>query len=1006
MASAEDELRVALVVNANIKGMQTAMRQMQALMKGTAENIDESLSKIGQRGGDPTRKLQDGISKMQGSMRAATGNMTAQLNDITSTLLSGSSPFTVMVQQGSQVTQILQEMASQAKRTGQAFSIFSLLGGAFKNLISPMSLVVNGMILLGGMALPKLIDLGKSWLGISGETEKKLKEEASALENLTKKYGDLLPAMQRVQKARDDAAAKQDIAGALATSTAEVWKPTQEAINGVVTQVEDLRDALRDFAGDDRSVAQMGMSFDELLEKVKNNTATVAELQTLVSNIRAANLKLGGDPELEKLAQTIEAMIPALTLAGRETQNLEADARAAENSLLGMHEAATLFAQAMGLSGPVVDQLLEGLEKLSPEVSKIGTQIKDQLGAAFEEAAKKQKAYDEAMKKMEETAQGPLNDVEKVLEQHKIALENATGSAQRYNAELAKTNALNQLNVQQSEQLGELAVSGLSNYADKVAMLESGGRADAKNKDSSASGLFQFLDKTFLTVARSMDEFSALTDQQIMAQKNNVEVQKKVFEKFTAQNAAVLDKHGVNINDATLYMAHVLGAGTAARVAKADPSRPIADIVGPKAARINPTLLGNRTVAETMAAFARKTGTASAEVNLKTQKDMVDSTREEAQIRGEISTQMDENVRKEEEAVKLAELMRDLRKKAAEEGRSVTQEEEAQAKRIAAAWGQTQGAIEGHKKALADAKTLTDAIASYQTRTDKINAELEVVNALGGAYDKLTYEQEKAATVAALLAKARADGVEATASEKEQIERIADAYAKAQATQEQYQNGQKDFHKSQKDNIQTATQLADTYAGMATQFFSGFISDLRNGKSATEALSNALGRLGDQLLDMALNSLFQNLFKNMFGVGGGAGQGLSFFPAAPTMHGGGTVGLSRHFDGRRFPAGMWAGAPRFQSGGVVGLRPGEVPIIAHRGELVVPAGQVNRGGSVTGDDNRQYNVAIKVDSNGRANLTEGNGTVLGKKLNMAVQEVIAKEQRSGGLLAGTGPGRR
>ena len=36
----------------------------------------------------------------------------------------------------------------------------------------------------------------------------------------------------------------------------------------------------------------------------------------------------------------------------------------------------------------------------------------------------------------------------------------------------------------------------------------------------------------------------------------------------------------------------------------------------------------------------------------------------------------------------------------------------------------------------------------------------------------------------------------------------------------------------------------------------GFISDLRQGKSAAEAFSNALGRIGDKLLDMAINSIF------------------------------------------------------------------------------------------------------------------------------------------------------
>lgn len=48
----------------------------------------------------------------------------------------------------------------------------------------------------------------------------------------------------------------------------------------------------------------------------------------------------------------------------------------------------------------------------------------------------------------------------------------------------------------------------------------------------------------------------------------------------------------------------------------------------------------------------------------------------------------------------------------------------------------------------------------------------------------------------------------------------------------------------------------------------GFIRDLRDGKSATEALANALGKVADKLLDMALNSLFDGA------GGGGAGGGV------------------------------------------------------------------------------------------------------------------------------------
>jgi len=51
-----------------------------------------------------------------------------------------------------------------------------------------------------------------------------------------------------------------------------------------------------------------------------------------------------------------------------------------------------------------------------------------------------------------------------------------------------------------------------------------------------------------------------------------------------------------------------------------------------------------------------------------------------------------------------------------------------------------------------------------------------------------------------------------------------------------------------------------------------FIDGLIEGKSATEALSNALKRFGNKLLDSGLNALFDGIFKGI-GSGGSGGSG-------------------------------------------------------------------------------------------------------------------------------------
>lgn len=69
-------------------------------------------------------------------------------------------------------------------------------------------------------------------------------------------------------------------------------------------------------------------------------------------------------------------------------------------------------------------------------------------------------------------------------------------------------------------------------------------------------------------------------------------------------------------------------------------------------------------------------------------------------------------------------------------------------------------------------------------------------------------------------------------------------------------------------------QASDSAKGMAKNFLSGLLGDLRNGVDGATALANAFGKLADQLIDMALDALINNLFAGLMGGVGGAGGGL------------------------------------------------------------------------------------------------------------------------------------
>lgn len=123
-------------------------------------------------------------------------------------------------------------------------------------------------------------------------------------------------------------------------------------------------------------------------------------------------------------------------------------------------------------------------------------------------------------------------------------------------------------------------------------------------------------------------------------------------------------------------------------------------------------------------------------------------------------------------------------------------------------------------------------------------------------------------------------------------------------------------------------KLLEDFKELGKDVLKGFISDLRQGKSLAEALSNVFDKIASKLIDMAINSLFEGLGGG--GTGGGGLLGGIF--GMLFKHGGGdvhrNVGVMKPVNPLAF-----IGAPRFHSG--TGLAHDEVPAILQTGERVL-----------------------------------------------------------------------
>lgn len=132
------------------------------------------------------------------------------------------------------------------------------------------------------------------------------------------------------------------------------------------------------------------------------------------------------------------------------------------------------------------------------------------------------------------------------------------------------------------------------NLADSIIGVESGGNPNATNPNSSASGLGQFINSTWVSTIRQArpDLAQGKSDAELIAMKTDPQLSREMTQAYANQNQAILSKAGVPVTPGTTYLAHFAGPGGAVKVLQADPNAPVETILGDAAVKANPFLRG------------------------------------------------------------------------------------------------------------------------------------------------------------------------------------------------------------------------------------------------------------------------------------------------------------------------------------------------------------------------------------------------------------------------------
>jgi len=232
-----------------------------------------------------------------------TSNIAAQFQDIGVTAAMGMSPIQIALQQGTQLSAVLQELKTSGQGVGKG------LAAAFASVVSPLSLVTIGVIAAGTAAFQYFATV----MSEGDKSAEVLKEQAALISAVAERWGDAVPALREYADQLKRAQEGADL---------------QTATGNAIERV--LSDATKGYAGLKDAAVQAS------LEMQTGNQEARQSFAVLIGDVTALEGKIGELSDAYKAGKDTSKEMEAVTQT--LARIMENDASRASDTLSGRIE--------------------------------------------------------------------------------------------------------------------------------------------------------------------------------------------------------------------------------------------------------------------------------------------------------------------------------------------------------------------------------------------------------------------------------------------------------------------------------------------------------------------------------------------------------------------------------------------------------------------------------------------------------------------------------------------